>query len=114
MVESVGGHNVGLMRGDNNLQSWVYSLFHSLYYSIEKSSLCGRILYGLTFLLFDFVTTKVLFCFYKNYVFSKNWVIFLQTELVRGIHGIFLGVIGTDTRLFRYEANEFAFCITLL
>ena len=46
-------------------------------------------------------------------MFAKNWVVFSQAEFIRGVHGVFLGVVSTNARFLRDEANEFAFGIIL-
>lgn len=68
----------------------------------------------LTLLFFDFVAAEILFGLGENDVLAKNWVVLLEAELVWGIHRVLLGIIGTNARLFRDEANEFALSITFL
>ena len=69
---------------------------------------------NLAFLFFDFVTSKIFLGFSESDVLSENWIVFLKRKLVRGVHSIFLGIILTNPRLFRDEANEFALSIILL
>jgi len=52
----------------------------------------------LALLLFHFVTAKVFLGFSENDVLAKNWIVFLQAKLVWGVHGVFLGIVCTDTR----------------
>ena len=67
----------------------------------------------LAFLFFDFVATEVLLSFGEDDVLAENRVVFFQTEFVGGVHRVFLGVVLTNTGLFRDEADEFALSIIL-
>ena len=56
---------------------------------------------GLALLLLDFVAAEVFLGLGEHDVLAQNWVVFAQTEFVGGVHGIFLGVIRTNTGFFR-------------
>ena len=57
----------------------------------------------LAFLFFDFVAAEVFLGFGENNVFAQDWVVLPESQFIRGIHGIFLGVILANTGLFGDE-----------
>ena len=67
----------------------------------------------LAFLLFDFVASEILLGFGKDNVLFENWIVFAKAEFIWGVHRILLGVVLTNVRLFRDEANKFALSIIL-
>ena len=61
-----------------------------------------------------FVTAKVLLRLSEDHVFAQNWVILAKAELVRCIHGVFLGIVKANTRFFRHQTNKLALGIVLI
>ena len=68
----------------------------------------------LTLLFFDFVAAEVFLGLGENDVLAQDGVVFFKTELVWGVHRVFLGVILTNARFLRDQTNEFALSIILL
>lgn len=56
---------------------------------------------GLALLFLDFVAAEVFLSLGEHDVLAQNRVVFAQAEFVGGVHGIFLGVIRTNTGFFR-------------
>ena len=56
---------------------------------------------GLALLFLDFVAAEVFLGLGEHDVLAQNRVVFAQAEFVGGVHGIFLGVIRTNTGFFR-------------
>lgn len=54
----------------------------------------------LAFLFFDFVAAEVLLSFSEDDMFAQNRIVFAQTEFVRGVHRVFLGVVSTNSGFF--------------
>lgn len=67
---------------------------------------------GLALLLFHFVAAEVFLGLGENDMLAQNRVVFAETELVWGVHGVLLGVVSTNTRFLRNEADEFTLGIT--
>jgi len=62
----------------------------------------------LVFALFNFVAAKVLLGFNVQSVFTSNWVVLLQRDLLSGVLSILGSVIRTVTSEFAHESDEFA------
>lgn len=56
---------------------------------------------GLALLFLDFVAAEVFLGLGEHDMLAQNRVVFAQAEFVGGVHGIFLGVIRTNTGFFR-------------
>ena len=57
----------------------------------------------------DFVAAEIFLGFRKNDVFAELRAVLLETQFIRGIHGIFGRVIETLAALFAYHADNLAF-----
>lgn len=68
---------------------------------------------GLALLFLDFVAAEVFLRLGEDDVLAQNRIVFAQAEFVGGVHGIFLGVIRTNTRFFRDQADELTLGVIL-
>lgn len=68
---------------------------------------------GLALLFLDFVAAEIFLRLGEDDVLAQNRIVFAQAEFVGGVHGIFLGVIRTNTRFFRDQADELTLGVIL-
>ena len=79
-----------------------------------KSSVFNLFRNSLAFLFFNFVTSEIFLRFGENDMFSQHRIVFLERQLIRRVHGIFLRIVSPNPRLFRDETDQFSLSIILL